>query len=201
MTQPTPEPAATQAPLTDRKSLNQSLGLGMDDDILQPEDAFRFDADVTAPDQIQLLWGIADGTYLYRDKLHIALEGAEGVALGDYQWPEAEIKKDSILPDGSTGDVPVYHHAIDLRVPLLRASAEPTQVTLVAKYQGCAERGLCYPPITKRVTLDLPAASAVTALPSACPDRHGGAGRPGRTTQGRHHGLGARPDRLGPGRG
>ena len=166
----TPSPAPARAPetsLTSRAGLNQALGLGADDDILQPEDAFRFDADVVGPDHLQLLWGIADGTYLYADKLRISLEGAKDVALGDYRWPEPEIKKDSILPDGSTGDVPVYHHAIDLRVPLLRASAEPTQIILVAKYQGCAERGLCYPPITKRVTLDLPAATQVAALPAA----------------------------------
>ena len=165
---PSPAPArAPETPLTSRAGLNQALGLGADDDILQPEDAFRFDADVVGPDHLQLLWGIADGTYLYADKLRISLEGAKDVALGDYRWPEPEIKKDSILPDGSTGDVPVYHHAIDLRVPLLRTSAEPTQVILVAKYQGCAERGLCYPPITKRVTLDLPAATQVAALPAA----------------------------------
>ena len=165
---PSPAPArAPETPLTSRAGLNQALGLGAADDILQPEDAFRFDADVVGPDHLQLLWGIADGTYLYADKLRISLEGAKDVALGDYRWPEPEIKKDSILPDGSTGDVPVYHHAIDLRVPLLRTSAEPTQVILVAKYQGCAERGLCYPPITKRVTLDLPAATQVAALPAA----------------------------------
>jgi thiol:disulfide interchange protein DsbD len=154
-------------PLASAAGLNQALGLGSEDDILQPEDAFRFDADVAAPDRIQLLWGIADGTYLYKDKLHIALEGAEDVALGEYRWPEPEIKKDSILPDGSTGDVAVYHRAIDLSVPLLRRSAEPTQVTLVARYQGCAERGLCYPPITKRLTLDLPARSQVAVRSAA----------------------------------
>ena len=164
-----PEPSQTlaqspAAPLGGRAGLNQALGLGAEDDILEPEDAFRFDAGVLAPDRLQLLWGIADGTYLYKDKLQIALEGAKDVALGDYRWPEPEIKKDSILPDGSTGDVPVYHNAIDLSVPLVRGSTEPSQVTLVVKYQGCAERGICYPPITKRVTLDLPAATQVAAL-------------------------------------
>jgi thiol:disulfide interchange protein DsbD len=172
----TAEPAAKRAPVqaplpqvASAGALSQALGLGVEDDILEPDDAFRFDADVVAPDRLQLLWGIADGTYLYRDKLSIALEGADGIALGDYRWPESDIKKDSILPDGSTGDVAVYHRAIDLSVPLLRRSAAATQVTLVAKYQGCADRGLCYPPITKRVTLDLPAATQVASLPAGAP--------------------------------
>jgi thiol:disulfide interchange protein DsbD len=155
------------APITGRSQLNQALGLGGDDDILDPEDAFRFDASVASPDRLHLLWGIADGTYLYKDKLHIAIEGAPEVALGPIEWPTAEIKKDSILPDGSTGDVAVYHGGIDVTVPLQRGSTAPTQITLVAKYQGCAERGLCYPPITKRATLDLPAASQAVTLSAA----------------------------------
>ncbi len=137
---------------------------------------------MTAPDRLHLLWGIADGTYLYKDKLQIALEGAPGVTLGEYRWPAPDIKKDSVLPDGSTGDVPVFHRAIDLTVPLLRSSTEPTQVTLVAKFQGCADRGICYPPMVKRVTLDLPAATKVTAQPAAAaPAAPQGAGRPAPT--------------------
>jgi thioredoxin:protein disulfide reductase len=156
------------APLTGRSQLNQALGLGGDDDILDPEDAFRFDPSVAGLDRLHLLWVIADGTYLYKDKLHIAIEGAPDVALGAFEWPTPEIKKDSILPDGSTGDVAVYHRGIDVTVPLQRGSTAPAQITLVAKYQGCAERGLCYPPITKRVTLDLPAAAQAVTL-SATP--------------------------------
>jgi thiol:disulfide interchange protein DsbD len=124
---------------------------------------------VTGPDSLQLVWDIADGTYLYQEKLSVALEDAEGVAIGPYELPPAEIKKDSVLPDGNIGDVAVYHHLIDLTLPLLRGTADPTSVTLVAKYQGCAERGICYPPQTQRVKLDLPAAAAVTALPAAPP--------------------------------
>lgn len=167
-----PQALVKAAPAAGRTQLDQALGLGSDDDILEPEDAFRFDPSVAGPDRLQLLWGIAEGTYLYKDKLHIAIEGSPDVALGAFEWPMPEIKKDSILPDGSTGDVPVYHRAIDLSVPLLRGSTAPTQITLVAKYQGCAERGLCYPPITKRVTLDLPAAAqavTLTASPAVKP--------------------------------
>ena len=113
-----PEQALPKAaPITGRSQLNQALGLGGDDDILDPEDAFRFDPSVAGPDRLHLLWGIADGTYLYQDKLHIAIEGAPDVALGAFEWPAPEIKKDSILPDGSTGDVAVYHGGIDVVGP------------------------------------------------------------------------------------
>jgi thiol:disulfide interchange protein DsbD len=175
---PTPQPTAeTSAPTAEPEAepgadalaeLNQSLGLGgAEDDFLPPEEAFRVQAEVTGPDRLQLTWDIADGTYLYQEKLSLALEDAEGVAIGPYELPQAEIKEDSVRPDGSIGDVAVYHHLIDLTLPLLRAAAEPTSVTLVAKYQGCAERGICYPPQTRRIKLDLPAAAAVTALPAS----------------------------------
>jgi thiol:disulfide interchange protein DsbD len=147
----------------------QSLGLGMEDDILPAEEAFRFSAEVAAPDRLQLTWDIAPGTYMYQEKIELALQDAEGVQLGEYELPEAEIKHDTVRPDGSIGDEAIYHGTVNLDLPLERGSAEPTDVTLVAKFQGCAERGICYPPVTERVPLALPAASATVALAQAAP--------------------------------
>jgi thiol:disulfide interchange protein DsbD len=165
-----PEPAPAQVepkPALDALAeLNQSLGLGgEEDDFLSPEDAFRFEAEVTGPETLRLTWDIAEGTYLYHEKLAVSLEDGEGVAFGAYELPPPEVKPDTVRPDGSIGDVALYHDRIDLELPLLRGAAEPTAVTLVAKYQGCAERGICYPPQTQRVKLELPAATSVSALP------------------------------------
>jgi thiol:disulfide interchange protein len=118
---------------------------------------------VAGPDQLRLTWDIAPGTYLYSHMLELALEDGSEVAIGSFERPAGEIKKDSILPDGSVGDVEVYHDRVDLTLPLLRGSSEPTEVTLVAKYQGCAEIGICYPPQTQRVTLSLPEALVTAA--------------------------------------
>ncbi|MBK5966161.1 thiol:disulfide interchange protein [Thiocystis minor] len=139
-------------------NLGQSLAFETEDEILAAEDAFRFLAEVTAPDQIQLTWDIAPGTYLYRHLVEVTLEDGGETAIGDFERPAGDIKKDSILPDGSLGDIAVYHDRIDLAVPLLRGSAAPTEITLVAKYQGCADIGICYPPQTQRITLNLPEA-------------------------------------------
>jgi len=144
---------------------NNSLGLGaMEDDFLPAEEAFIFNAEVVGPDSLHLHWSIADETYLYEEKLSVSLEDANGVAIADYELPPAEIKADTVRPDGSIGDVAIYHGTIDFELPLLRASREPTSVTLVTKYQGCAERGICYPPQTSKVRLKLPAAATVTEL-------------------------------------
>ncbi|WP_295399753.1 protein-disulfide reductase DsbD [uncultured Thiocystis sp.] len=146
--------------------LGPSLTFGADDEILAAEDAFRFLAEVTAPDRLQLTWNIAPGTYLYRHLLEITLEDSGTTAIGDFERPAGDLKKDSILPDGSLGDIEVYHDRIDLAIPLLRGSAAPTEITLVAKYQGCADIGICYPPQTQRVTLNLPEALNTVARPT-----------------------------------
>jgi len=142
-------------------NLGQALGLGTEDDIPQPEQAFRFTAEVAVPDRLLLTWDIADGTFLYQEKIQVAVADTPDVALGPYELPEPAIKPDTVRPDGTTGDVAVYYHRIDLPLPLVRGSPQPTSLNLVVKYQGCAERGICYPPVTQRVNLALPAATEV----------------------------------------
>jgi thiol:disulfide interchange protein DsbD len=148
--------------------LNQSLGLSTaDSTLLQPDQAFRFSAEVASPDRLQLNWVIADGTYLYRDKIKLTLADARGVSLGPFALPPGELKTGMQRPDGTIGAVEVYHHGIDLMVPLVRTDATTQRVTLVARYQGCADRGVCYPPIVKRVSLQLPAAGTDSLNPAA----------------------------------
>ena len=113
--------------------LNGQLGLGFEDDILPVEEAYRFRAAVEGPELLRLTWDIADGTYLYKEKIQLGLEGSDQVRLGRVSLPQAEIKPDSVKPDGTVGDVEVYHRRLDLALPLLRAATAPTEVTLVAK--------------------------------------------------------------------
>ena len=173
-------PDAAPAPLTGHRpggpisgiaqSLVSQVGPGIDDDLLTAEQAFVFRAELDAPERIDLTWDIAPGTYLYRDKVEIALDGATDVSLGAFQLPPGEIKRNTILPDGSTGDVAVYHDRVSLVLPLLRRGTAASAVTLVAKYQGCAERGICYPPQTQRFTLALPPVAQVAAAPEPTRD-------------------------------
>ena len=162
-----PAPNAGGDPLTELAALGQDLGIGIgEDDILSPEQAFQVAAYGTDGSRLQVQWTIADGTYLYQNKVKLSLE-ADGVQLGSYELPRPDIKKDSIKPDGSIGDVAVYHHMIDLDIPLVRSNTDATTVTLTASYQGCAERGICYPPQKQVFKIDLPAASGATTVAAA----------------------------------
>ncbi|MEJ2396313.1 MAG: protein-disulfide reductase DsbD, partial [Candidatus Thiodiazotropha sp.] len=134
--------------------------------LLDPEEAYILNAEVTDGTHLRLTWQIADGTYLYRDKIELAVSEGQGVSLGSYKLPEPEIKEDSIRPDGSIGDVAVYHQEIDLSLPLQRSTKDPLDLDLTVKYQGCAEIGVCYPPITKQFKLPLPGISEAQASES-----------------------------------
>ncbi|BCU07517.1 thiol:disulfide interchange protein DsbD [Allochromatium tepidum] len=130
------------------------------DEIPEVEQAFRFQSEVVAPDRVRLTWDIAPGTYLYADLVEIALVESPDVALDVVERPAGTLKPDSVLPDGSIGDVEIHQGRLDLTVPLQRATTAPTEATLIVKYQGCAEIGICYPPQTRRVALSLPEAPA-----------------------------------------
>ncbi len=136
------------------------------EELLPAEEAFRFTAEVESQNSICLSWQIADGYYLYRDRFQV--EKLEGLAeLGPLQLPPGERKDDPEF-----GPTEVYHLSVNAFLPLTQVSPKGTELKLKVRYQGCAERGVCYPPQVKTVSLTLPA--AVQGKPSPLrsePDR------------------------------
>jgi len=113
---------------------------------------------------------VASGYYLYKDK--IAAETlSDRVQLGKLDLPPGEMKTDPYF-----GDMEVYHNDVFARLPLARATPESLELELQVKYQGCADGGICYMPVTRTLTVSVPTATAVTALWSVSPDGPGAAG-------------------------
>src|SRR5690606_22459641 len=78
--------------------------------------------------------------------------------------------------DDYFGDQIVYFDQVDVPLPLSRADGEPAEVRVVATFQGCQDGGICYPPMTRSVSLSLPAASAEElALAAGAADAAGAA--------------------------
>jgi len=124
------------------------------DEFLPPDEAFRFNAFPDGPDRVKLIWQIADGYYLYRSRIKAATTG-DKAQLGGLDLPKGETKTDEYF-----GKQEIYHHQLVVGVPVARASAAELPVPLKVTYQGCAHAGLCYPPITKEITVNLPAGTA-----------------------------------------
>lgn len=168
--------SAAPAPRTDLGSVLQlgRVGSGQGN-FLPPDEAFHFSAAPEGPSRIELAWRIAPGYYLYRARIKVAAGG--GIELGRLVLPEGERKTDPYF-----GVQQIYHHSLAAVLPVTRAaSAASVEVPLRVTYQGCADAGLCYPPITKTVSISLPPGSAGAGRAAAGPALIAGAASAGPT--------------------
>ncbi|MEO8134693.1 MAG: protein-disulfide reductase DsbD N-terminal domain-containing protein [Betaproteobacteria bacterium] len=120
-------------------------------DLLDPDVAFKVVARLVKPDTIELKYETARGYYLYRDRLAYALTPVEA-QLGQPKFPPGKIKQDEFF-----GKSVIYRNRTIVRVPVSAPSG--TNLTLTADLQGCADIGVCYPPVRRTFSLASPAAS------------------------------------------
>jgi thiol:disulfide interchange protein DsbD len=154
-----PSPTAKTDPVKQLIKGAQGLKTGLfEDALLPPEQAFEFFASVKDDRTLHVNWHIADGYYLYREKIQFELINADGVKLGTYDVPRGVPKQDEAF-----GQVETFHDKLDFDLPVIRSSQTAQNVTLQAKYQGCADRGVCYPPMSKKIDLSLPVAQQLDA--------------------------------------
>ena len=146
--------------LSGLNDLSNDLGLGNnEDEILEPDVAFKFTSSVKDANNIVANWQIADKHYLYRDKFKFQLKEGEGVQLGTTNLPPGETKNDEFF-----GKIKVFHNAVEAIVPIIRTNNKATTIKVQFTYQGCAEEtGICYPPIRKTVSFNLPAGGVVSS--------------------------------------
>lgn len=116
-----------------------SLVLGMSSaraqDYLEPDEAFKFSAQMRDPQTIAVTYDIADDYYMYRERFKFR---ADGAVLGEPVIPKGKVKFDETFQK----DVETYRKSVTILVPV-QASG---MFTLTASSQGCADAGLCYAP-------------------------------------------------------
>src|SRR6202790_2379397 len=133
--------------------LNQSRAAKSGDDFLPPEQAFVFSASADSSERVRLSWVIAPGYYLYRDRIKATSEAGQD-AVGAPVFPAGQVKTDEYF-----GKQVVYHDELTVMLPVKHSGRGDLKLPLNITYQGCAEAGLCYPPITRSVSVLLPSAS------------------------------------------
>ncbi|MBU6377936.1 MAG: protein-disulfide reductase DsbD [Gammaproteobacteria bacterium] len=155
-------------------------------EFLPPDQAFRVEATAEAADRVRVDFLVTPGYYLYRHRLNFKLDEAAGATpatLGAAVIPEGEWKEDEFF-----GRQQVYHESVSVTIPVSRAPGAALELPLVVGLQGCAEKGLCYPPEKRRLKVLLPAAAAgggaaagaaASSGPAASGSASGGAGSAG----------------------
>ncbi|AJW43358.1 protein-disulfide reductase DsbD [Ralstonia mannitolilytica] len=129
------------------------------DDFLPPEKAFRFSATQVDGQTVEVRFGIADGYYMYRERFAVGAEPAT-VTLAPLDMPPGKVKFDETF----NKDVETYRHEVAFRVKALNADSP---FTMIVTSQGCADQGLCYPPMKSRFQVRPSPASAVPMAPTA----------------------------------
>lgn len=157
-------------------------------DLLEAEKAFPVTARLVGDNTVELRYSIAAGYYMYRDRFRFAING-QPVSLAKKAWPAGKMKDDATF-----GRVVTYRNSVRLLLPVVSptggtAANGQESLTLTATSQGCADAGVCYPPL--RQTLILPAGSSAWINPqeatvsSFSKDRPPGSGLSDRLSNGK----------------
>lgn len=149
-------PASANTLLADKPARGAALGTALNNssDFLPVEEAFRAEVVSVEAQRLVLRIQSAEGYYLYRHRLSV-MSDPPGL-LGEPRLPDGLRKQDEFF-----GEVEVYYGELQLEIPL--RAAPGSAFTLLLGYQGCADKGLCYPPQTLRLPIGEHDASGMQA--------------------------------------
>lgn len=125
--------------------------LSNDQEFLKVDEAFQFDFNQQG-NQVEIYFTIADGYYLYKEKLVFKTNNAEYIMP---KLPEGIDHEDEYF-----GIQKVFYEQLKFSVPITQAGSNSE---LTVTYQGCAEKGLCYPPTKKVIPLAAVSTESSTA--------------------------------------
>ena len=132
-------------------------------DALPEAEAFKYEAIANASSELLVRLTPAPNYYLYRDKTRFRLLDAPGLSLGAPALPPGKA-----FHDEHFGDVAIWSGQVEIPVPVIREDHGARSVQVEASFQGCLTDGICYPPMTRVITVELPAgAGALVGAASA----------------------------------
>jgi thiol:disulfide interchange protein DsbD len=120
------------------------------DDFLDPDQAFQLSVRVLGDKRLELSYKVAPGYYLYRERFKFSSPDAK---LGAPQIPPGKKHYDTALEE----NVETYHDQVVVVLPIVSGGKT---ITIAATHQGCADKGLCYPPQPRTVNVTLKAFGA-----------------------------------------
>ena len=118
---------------------------GAEDQFLEPEKAFRLSVRAADERHVEVLFQITPNYYMYRERFEVKSPDA---TLGAVTMPPGKVKFDETFQR----EVETYRNELRVRVPVEKA---PARFSLEVVSQGCADAGLCYPPMTSAAEVSL----------------------------------------------
>jgi len=132
-------------------------GLGLSDpqeQALTAENAFTYEAIGLSAETVLVRFTAQPGYYLYRDKFAFRVADDSGFSVRDVTLPDGVIKDDPEF-----GSVPVIFGQVEIPVRLNRPAGPASTISLEADFQGCRDGEICYPPQSRIVSFEMPAAA------------------------------------------
>lgn len=123
-----------------------------DDEFLKVDEAFSFNFHQQG-NQLTITFDIAEGYYLYRHQFKVKPANA---TIAKVILPAGEDHEDEFF-----GVQKVFKESLAFTLSIENTKNNPT-VTI--RYQGCADKGLCYPPTRKTVELSKVVANSTNVL-------------------------------------
>lgn len=155
---PSAPQASTSTAAPNSISALANLGGSGSAEPLEPEQAFR--PTLTLQNHTILVhWDIAKDYHLYRDRVKAGLADTQAAILS------ADIGKGIVVDDPGLGKTEVFYNNLDIKLNV-NPDGAPSAVVVVG-FQGCADIGLCYPPMTQawRVNFTSGAIEPLTQAP------------------------------------
>jgi thiol:disulfide interchange protein DsbD len=121
------------------------IGVAHADDFLNPDVAFKFKSEEQAG-TVDIHFAIAKGYYLYRERFAFDVSGGTA-KLGAPVLPASQSHFDPTLEK----TVETYRGDMVIHVPVASAAGP---FDLMVTYQGCADAGICYPPMQRKVHVE-----------------------------------------------
>jgi len=126
-----------------------------ENELLEPDQAFGLTITPRDSTSLQAEFIPATGYYLYRHRISFSVEQPDGVKVVGVDLPPGESKNDAAF-----GETRVFHQPFSAVINIKRDAKETAAVKIKATYQGCSERGICYPPINKIFDVKLTAGAS-----------------------------------------
>ncbi len=137
--------------------LQVPLVQAQDDELLAPEEAFSLKAWIDG-DKLIAEYNIAPGYYMYRQRFDFEIETSDASVRFDVaQIPAGKLKNDEFF-----GEIETYRDQVIIQLPILFDSVRATEMKVKATSQGCADIGVCYPPLKQTLNVKLASNTAIT---------------------------------------